>query len=298
MTAAKPAHAKKVDSLMERASAMLVDRRYFDAEREAVQALALAYAHRDYERMARILLPLQEARRQKRDLAVDAGEVRVVEGELPATEELRAGCYLIRPPRVGVDGRALRELADRAEVPVVVVVREPTTRDGLWPVVSIGPVTIRTKVRPPGRHWAGPGERPVCAAPAESGRKKRRGASKSGAGQSAGETVAPGAGRARGAGGVGGAGGEPAAAEIPATEWFLGANEAIGDAAWAEVSGIASPSARVDALMLRLQAHPDHEKLHQWLGDACREAVLNPEPVSKPRERRGEFDEDGEESLD
>ncbi|MFN3311207.1 MAG: ABC transporter permease, partial [Thermomonas sp.] len=44
-------------------------RDYFAAERLCLEALELAHKACDYERMARICLPLQEARRQKRDLA-------------------------------------------------------------------------------------------------------------------------------------------------------------------------------------------------------------------------------------
>jgi len=136
---------------MERASAALARSKYFECERLAAEALELAHAGHDYDRMSRILLPLQEARRNRRLAALDLGRVTVVE-QMPAEgEPIKPGCYLIQPPLVGADGRELRERALATDVPVVVVVREPKTRAGLWPVVMIGPVTVRARVKPPAK---------------------------------------------------------------------------------------------------------------------------------------------------
>ena len=134
---------------MKEASAALVERRYFDCERLAADALRRAIAAAEFDRTARIIMPLQEARRQIRDLAVDSARLVVVDGVVPSGPELVPGMYLISPPRVGADGRLIREEALRREIPVVVVAREPMTLQGLWPVVAIGPVTIRTRISPP-----------------------------------------------------------------------------------------------------------------------------------------------------
>ncbi|MGE3108034.1 MAG: hypothetical protein AB7G11_00155 [Phycisphaerales bacterium] len=236
MARARSEQANPIDVLMERASRALVRRRYFEAERLSLEGLRAAHAAWDFERMSRVVLPLEEARRQKRDMAFDAEYVGVVDDALPEGERLRAGCYLVCPPRVGADGRTLRDLADAGEIATIVVVREPTTREGLWPIVALGPVTIRTKVKPP-----------------ESGSKRgREGRSKRGAGT----TRAP-----------------VAEKVYPGRTWFLRSNEQLGDAALASVDATLDPIGRVDALMKRLEAHPDHEKLHQALGEACRECV-------------------------
>jgi hypothetical protein len=138
-----------VDTLMERASAALAKSRYFDCERLAVEALGLAHAALDYDRMARILLPLQEARRNRRLAAIDIGRVTVLD-EMPAEgEPIAPGCYLVQPPLVGADGRELRERALAADTPILVVVHEPKTRMGFWPIVMIGPVTVRERIAPP-----------------------------------------------------------------------------------------------------------------------------------------------------
>ncbi len=149
-TATRSKQAQRIDDLMERASEALVGTKYFECERCAAEALRLAHAARDYERMARILMPLQEARRQKRLAAVDAGRVHVLDSFEEAEQvKIKAGCWLIQPPLVGAHGRDLRDRADRAEIPALVIVREPTTALGECPIVMIGPVTVRTKVAPP-----------------------------------------------------------------------------------------------------------------------------------------------------
>lgn len=146
--------ASKVDALMEQASEALVATRYFECERLATEALALALSAQDYERLSRILLPLQEARRLKRQAAVEAGSIvrldsyEALEPLLTGAKAIKPGMYLIEPPLVGADGRELRERASASEVPVTVVVREPVVRTGHWPVVMVGPVTVRTRVEP------------------------------------------------------------------------------------------------------------------------------------------------------
>jgi len=143
-----------IDDQMERASRALAETRYFEAERLAADALRKAHRLEDYERMARILLPLQEARRQKRILAADAGRIFT----LRSIEELEAakpepGCWLLEPPLVGANGREFRERAEQKQIPIIIVVREPAKqaepRRGWWPIVMLGPVVVRTYVAPP-----------------------------------------------------------------------------------------------------------------------------------------------------
>jgi len=141
---------RTIDELMESASEALAQTRYFECERLAAEALERAHAERDFERMARILMPLQEARRHKRQQAIDVGTVTILDDEVPEDEPIDPGVYLVQPPRVGADGRDLRERADKQEVPILVVVREPTTGIGLTPIVMIGPTTVRTRVKGPG----------------------------------------------------------------------------------------------------------------------------------------------------
>lgn len=270
--AASTQQGGKIDALMEQASSALVDRQYFDVERLCLSALRKSHRSGDYERLSRIILPLQEARRQIRDLAFDAGKagaVFVVDDHIPVGRALVAGCYLVQPPRVGVDGRILRETAAKRGIPTIVTVREPVTQDGLWPLVSVGPVTVRTKVAPP------------SLAPARAARTGR-----ATAGAAAPE--APGA-RGRKAVVVP----SPPLPKPPPAEWFIRANEALGDAAIASLLPHLTIHAQVDALIERLEAMADHEKLHQRLHAAARDAGRT--PIKTGAKRRLLFEDEGDE---
>jgi hypothetical protein len=141
--------ARQIDALMEKASRSLAAMDYFAAEKLAEKALTQARHRNDYDRMARIVLPLQEARRQQLQSALDAGEVSILE-ELPEDLEPEVGCYLVRPPLVGADARRLKQAARDRGVAIAVVCREPDTTLKLCPIVAIGPgVTIRTKIERP-----------------------------------------------------------------------------------------------------------------------------------------------------
>ena len=70
----------------------------------------------------------------------------------------------------------------------------------------------------------------------------------------------------------------PANLERPGLEWFADAIEALGDAA-TEIDPELDVEKRIDALMARLDAIPDHEGLHRCLERTCREAAEGQVPA-------------------
>jgi hypothetical protein len=148
---AKPAQpGNQIDEAMDRASEALVATRYFEAEHLCLRALEKAHRARDFERLARIALPLQEARRQKRLMAADAGRQTVIDSSRALRAPPAPGCYLVQPPLVGIDARGLRDRADAAKVPILIVTREPMTLSGQWPVVAATTgLSIRVRIGPP-----------------------------------------------------------------------------------------------------------------------------------------------------
>jgi hypothetical protein len=204
---------QQIDQLMEKASAALAKTKYFEAERLADKALRLARRGDDFARMTRIIMPLQEARRQRLLQALDVGTVTIINESVSETTRVDPGCYLVRPPQVGADARRLRLAGLQQEVPTAVVCREPLTQLKLCPIVAIAPgVTVREMVDPP--------EDPE---------------------------------------------------EIDMA-WFVGAMEAIGDRSIMELDPALATLKRVDALMGRLDAMPEHEGLHHALAEACQDA--------------------------
>ncbi|MFM7133084.1 MAG: hypothetical protein ACKO0W_02070 [Planctomycetota bacterium] len=152
MSAAKTA---SVQSLMTKAQQALTRNHWFEAERLCAKALDMARAAGDFNLMARICLPLQEARRQRREIAFDSRRLVIVQDAIPEERAIEPVCYLVQPPLVGADARRLRLIALEREIPAIVLCREPRTQLGLCPVVAIGQVTIRTRIDPP-KKWDKP----------------------------------------------------------------------------------------------------------------------------------------------
>jgi hypothetical protein len=106
---------RDLDEIMEQASERLVAMDYVTCERLCVEALGLSRQLGDFERCARILLPLQESRRQRRQIAVEAG-VHLFSGPRlspdKVLEHFSRGCImLLSPPYTRDDELAIRELA-------------------------------------------------------------------------------------------------------------------------------------------------------------------------------------------
>jgi len=164
------ADATQIDALMERASAALLRMDYFETIELSLRALDRARRKRDWERVARITMPLQEARRQVRQLATDAHQVFVLRTLPSRGQSLDAGLYLLEPPMIGLDGATLRDMLRARKVPAMVLVKEPTTSAGKWPIVGVGRgefenVVARVQLDPPASLASHTG--PLANAPAD-----------------------------------------------------------------------------------------------------------------------------------
>lgn len=156
-----PGKRRRHEELLDRAATEAKASKWIESARTAGEALRLAHAARDFERVGEAAERAREARKRVRQAATKGKGLTVVQTlsdlGISVTEEgvaesgpLKGGCYLLEPPGcVGVDGRTLRDLCERAGKATLVVVREPPTRAGLWPVVAVGPVTIRARIDPP-----------------------------------------------------------------------------------------------------------------------------------------------------
>lgn len=147
---ASSAKLRKIDELLKKAGESLDAGAFFEAERLADKALAMARQEQDFQRMSAILEPLAEARKQRTKRALDLGTLTIVQEAIAEDAKIKPGCYLIQPPQVGSDARRLRMAALANDIPLMALCREPLTQTRLVPVVAIGPgSTIRTKVPPP-----------------------------------------------------------------------------------------------------------------------------------------------------
>lgn len=146
------AKQKKIDDLLSRTQEGLKHGHWFEAERLALKALAMSRQEQDFDRMASAVPPLQEARRQRLQLALEVNKITVIDSPIHEEMKIKPGCYLVQPPQVGLDARRLRLAALNHDIPVAVICREPLSREKLTPVVAISPnTTVRVKVSAPAR---------------------------------------------------------------------------------------------------------------------------------------------------
>ncbi|MCC7147468.1 MAG: hypothetical protein IT443_13580 [Phycisphaeraceae bacterium] len=106
-----------IANLMESASQALAGMEYLACESLCLKALAAAREEEDWDGYARILLPLQESRRQRRQIAAD-GTVRLGTTQLDGPIEkwlgtLAPGCVVLTRPWTTQDAAKLAEVSRR-----------------------------------------------------------------------------------------------------------------------------------------------------------------------------------------
>ncbi len=142
--------SEPLDTLMERASQKLTDMDYLGSEALCLEALAMAKAAGDWTAYARIVLPLQECRRQRRMIAADTA---VQLGTNSCWNDPRDGCVAVTPP---LERDAARRLAaDAAEHGrfVEVLWCEPAEDASRWNVYTVGEVEVVCEVNAPDAAW-------------------------------------------------------------------------------------------------------------------------------------------------
>ena len=146
-----------LDELMETASQALADLDYAECEALCLEALHQSREAGDWPYYRRIVLPLQEARRQKRQAALD-GPIRLgvsqrpenLQSLLPAGE---AGCVVLTRPCVAEDAIALEKLAAAAGQAVEVLLADNPADAAEWTVRSFHGPAVSTARPAPNPAW-------------------------------------------------------------------------------------------------------------------------------------------------
>ena len=155
-----------IDDIMELASQSLAQTDYFSCDVFCTQALADAHKQEDWANYARILLPLQEARRQRRMRAAD-GTIQLGTTDLETSLNawlmaIDHGCIAISHPHQVEDATALDKAAraQRRCVEVLFADNEPTQSS--WTLRSLtGPpvnCSFPSPPDPPGDWFLDAGE--------------------------------------------------------------------------------------------------------------------------------------------
>jgi hypothetical protein len=231
-----------LDDLMERASVALARMDYLTCEDLCLEALGRAQERCDWAYFARIVLPLQEARRQRRLHAADG--VIALGVTLDAAAAVTCGCVLLGPPATLADAVQRRRAARQAHHHVEVLFADnPTPGSTPGSISASAPGSalwtlrgcrlesgqeITVQIPAPPLHLVG----------------KLLGA----------ETADPAALKPRRA----------------AADWFMEAADALGRAALEQVGAAAGSLQRLAELQDALSVFDDHEILHQRLADAAR----------------------------
>ncbi len=131
---------EQLDGIMERASQALADIDYLGCEALCLEALALARASGRYGYYARILLPLQEARRQRRMIAA-AGVMQLGTGASAVDLDIwltqhHAGCIVLTHPHTIEDARRIDQNAREHQQCVEVLFADNPDQAELWTLRS------------------------------------------------------------------------------------------------------------------------------------------------------------------
>ncbi|MCC6680933.1 MAG: hypothetical protein IT445_08525 [Phycisphaeraceae bacterium] len=144
-----------LDDIMESASQSLAAGDYLSCERLCVQALAEARRLGHWPLYARILMPLQESRRQKRMIAAD-GFIRLGGADLEGpfgdwSNEFAAGCIVVTRPFTREHAAGLLAALDQQQRCAEVLFADNDIEAAQWTVRSFaGPdVSVQRPAPPP-----------------------------------------------------------------------------------------------------------------------------------------------------
>jgi len=144
---------QKLDDIMDRASRALADMDYLTCESMCMEALAEARDQKCFRYYARVLMPLQEARRQRRMIAAQ-GEIRL--GTAGAgfdttawLHDHKSGCIVMTHPHTAEDAKALAQQARSEKLFVEVLFADNTPDNQIWTLRSYDGREVSCRVSAP-----------------------------------------------------------------------------------------------------------------------------------------------------
>jgi hypothetical protein len=161
---------KPLDMLMDEASILLVKMEYLEAQRLCEEALVRAKWAGDWGYVARILLPLQECRRQSRLIAVEGAVLIGSYGELGSPAQIvgrhQAGAVVLTGVHDVVFARAMKREAREAGRHWEVLLAD-ASGPGAWKIKSLWGDEFQGLVEAPDAAWRNkwilPGDKTVKA---------------------------------------------------------------------------------------------------------------------------------------
>lgn len=137
---------REIDTLMEAASGRLVAMEYLAAEALCLRALGMARAAGDWTDYARILMPLQECRRQRRMIACDTS---IQLGTTDGYALLERGCLVLTRPQNHEDAKILARRAEAQGLYIEVLLCDSEASDPRWTLTTSTGPNLRCGVEAP-----------------------------------------------------------------------------------------------------------------------------------------------------
>ncbi|NJL30574.1 MAG: hypothetical protein HC898_02480 [Phycisphaerales bacterium] len=152
-------HSPSLDELMEKASVALSAREYLACEAMCMQALELARGKSDWAYYARILLPLQEARRHRRTLSAEgfirlgilAADLETIEKALPD----QPFCLVLTHPGSVEMARRIQTISRENFRFAQILWADNAIQADHWVLRSMGGVSVEAKLQSPPASWCG-----------------------------------------------------------------------------------------------------------------------------------------------
>ncbi|MEO0477624.1 MAG: hypothetical protein AAF085_16895 [Planctomycetota bacterium] len=147
-----------IDQIMEDASQALVEMFYARCEILCLEALQQARGESDWGMVRRILLPLQEARRQKRQAAIDGPVLLGTPDPTKSPEwllEQECGCVVITKPFNQTLANSMWMFIHHAGLPVEILLADNASSDSSWRITSFSNPAIYTDLPAPDPSWIG-----------------------------------------------------------------------------------------------------------------------------------------------
>ena len=224
----------QIDTIMEQASQALAKTQYLEAEQLCFQALTLAKNSSNWQYYSRILLPLQETRRQRRMIAADGLiQLGTSETSLNAWQaDSTSGCLIVTSQTDESAAHALLQNARKNQRHLEILFAQINTHNNTWSLRMPNQPHISTTLPAPPPTWC---ERPFPA------------------------SLIPETGHSPHANGPAG--------------WFLYASEKLGDTAIEHAITTDPIDQRITQLEQALHTIGDHELLHQTLMNTIQQAI-------------------------
>ena len=145
-----------LDQVMEDASRKLVEMDYLASEARCLEGLRIARENENWTGYGRVLLPLQECRRQRRMIAADAAvQLGTPDGMTGSLLALSAGCIAVTHPLSAEDAGRLAKEAAKHRRHIEVLWCACDVDDEVWTIRTFDGSQIECKMPGPAEDFRG-----------------------------------------------------------------------------------------------------------------------------------------------